>query len=168
MTGGRFLLGVAWMAASITAVQFVRKETLPMNAARDIMQAITEDLYLFWTEELGPRIVRAQAHGDERSTADEAELIWVLKQSWAIGADTQEDKTMIAVIGALYPDALVRYRLTPLEAAEVYQVVRDRHRIDLVSPEACRKRFARLCERVQRDAPHITQIAEAIRKIPTE
>jgi hypothetical protein len=165
---GRYLVVVAGMAASMTAARYVRKETLPLNAAADIMDAIQHDLGLFWREGLGLRIVQAQVRRDERSTLDEAALIWVLKQSWAWGAETQDDRTLVAVIGALYPEALVKYRLSPPQAEDVCQILRERHRIDLKSPENCRKRFSRLCERVKREAPRITQIAEAIRTIPTE
>jgi hypothetical protein len=165
---GRYLTVVAWVAAYMTAARYVRKETPPLNAAVDIMQAIADDLYLFWIEELGPRILLAQKRRGGRSTLDEAGLIWVLKQSWAFGAGTQEDRTLVAVIGLVCRESLVKYRISPAQAAAVYQVLRQRHGIDLKSPEACRKRFARICERVKREEPRITQIAEAIRTIPTE
>jgi hypothetical protein len=166
---GRYLWGVA-VAAFMVAVRDVRKETLPLNAARDIMEAIKHDLHLYWTKEIHPRIDLAQElHGDERSTADEAALIRVLKVSWALGAETPDDVKMVAVVNTLYPNALERYRLTPAEAQDVYQLLRERHNIDLVSPEACRKRFARFWERVRRqNTSHIWEFADAIRKIPKE
>jgi hypothetical protein len=165
---GRYLTMVAWVAAYGAAARYVRKETPPLNAALDIMQAIKDDLYLFWIEKLGPRILNAQKRRDDRSALDEAGLIWVLKQSWALGAETQEDRTIVAAVGVVCPEALVKYRISPAQAVAVYEALREQHGIDVKSPEACRKRFARICERVKREAPRITQIAEAIRTIPTE
>jgi hypothetical protein len=165
---GRYLTMVAWVAASMTAGRYVQKDTLPLNAVYDITQAIADDLYLWWIEELGPRILRAQQRRGGSSKLDEAGLIWVLKQSWAFGAETQDDRTLVAVIGHVCPEALVKYRISPAQAVAVYEALRERHGIDLRSPEACRKRFARICERAKREEPRITQIAEAIRTIPTE
>jgi hypothetical protein len=160
---GRVLYGVAWVAACITAVQRIRRDTLPLNALHEVIKAMREDMATLWGW-IEPKALRTSV-GISRSRSEDKDIQRLLKLGWSIGSFPPKDQALVGVIVANSPDALTKGSLSRPDANVVSELLWDKHNIE-INPDNCRMRFRRLLLRIRADADWIVKVAQTVTEIP--